>query len=125
MAIFKAPRISTVDRNNLVLQESELVYDVDQKAFYGGNNVTVGGFLIGSNSGFSYRRIELTAQNITDKFITLPDIPLAPNSVFLTIEQGIPQINGIDYTVSGNTISWDGLGLDNFLENTDVLLVLY
>lgn len=125
MAIFKAPRINTVQRSGLVLQEAEVVYDTDQKIFYGGDNTTTGGFVIGANSGFLMERIQLTNQNIIDKFVTLSGTPMSPTMVFLTVEQGIAQINGVDYTVVGNTISWDGLGLDNFLDNTDVLLVLY
>lgn len=125
MAIFKTPRATTLQRTGLTLEVGEIVYDIDQNVFYGGNGSSLGGFLIGASSGFLYRRIELTAQNIIDKFVTLPDSPLIPSSVFLTIEGGIPQINGIDYEVIGNKISWDGLGLDNFLDDTDVLLVLY
>lgn len=125
MAIFKTPRATTAQRTGLTLEVGEIVYDTDQKTFYGGNGTSLGGFLIGGNSGFIYRRIELTSQNIQDKYITLPDTPLSPTSVFLTIEGGIPQINGVDYEIIGDKISWDGLGLDNFLDNTDVLLVLY
>ena len=125
MAIFKTPRATTAQRTGLLLQDAEIVYDTDQKVFYGGNGTLLGGFLIGSSSGFIYRRIELTSQNISDKFVTLPETPLVPNSVFLTIEGGIPQINGIDYIVTGNILSWDGLGLDEFLDDTDVLLLLY
>lgn len=125
MAIFKAPRITTYQRSSLVLQEAELVYDTNQKTFYGGDNTTPGGFLIGANSGFLVERIELTNQNIADKFVTLSATPMVPSMVFLTVEQGITQINGVDFTVTGNVLSWDGLGLDNFLDNTDVLIVLY
>lgn len=125
MAIFKTPRATTVQRTGLTLEVGEIVYDTDQKAFYGGNGTSLGGFLVGGNSGFIYRRIELNIDDIANKYVTLPDVPLSPTSVFLTIEGGIPQINGIDYEIIGNKISWNGLGLDNFLDNTDVLLVLY
>jgi hypothetical protein len=125
MAIFKSPRITTQQRNSLVLQEAELVYDVDNKTFYGGDNVTPGGFLIGANSGFIVERIELTNKNIEDKSITLTNSPLVPSSVILTPEGGIPQINGVDFMIIGNILSWNGLGLDNFLDISDVLIVQY
>ena len=52
MAIFKAPKVTTAQRNTLILEVSELVYDMDQKAFYGGDGSTPGGFLVGESSGF-------------------------------------------------------------------------
>jgi hypothetical protein len=127
MAIFKAPKITTIQRTTLLLGVSELVYDVDQNIFYGGDGVTVGGLPIGSNVGTSIQpqRIELTQQDIDNKYVTLNIAPLYPNTVSLTCENGIPQINGVDFIVTGNILSWDGLGLDNFLDNTDVLIVQY
>lgn len=127
MAIFKAPKITTIQRQTLLLDVSELVYDVDQNIFYGGDGVTVGGLPIGSNVGTSItpQRIELTQQDIDNKYVILNIAPLYPNTVGLTCENGIPQINGVDFIVNGNILSWDGLGLDNFLDNTDVLIVQY
>lgn len=127
MAIFKAPKITTIQRQTLLLDVSELVYDVDQNIFYGGDGVTVGGLPIGSNVGTSItpQRIELTQQDIDNKYVTLNITPLYPNTVSLTCENGIPQVNGVDFIVNGNILSWDGLGLDNFLDNTDVLIVQY
>ena len=125
MAIFKAPKITTLQRNNLVLEGSEVVYDVDQKAFYGGDGVTNGGFPIGANAGSISERIQLTQEDINNKFVTLASTPLIPSSVVLSCEGGIGQVYGIDFIVVGNQLRWEGLGLDNFLDNTDVLLVQY
>lgn len=125
MAIFKAPKLTTVQRSTLVLEVSELVYDIDQRAFYGGDGHSVGGFLIGETSGFIVEKIPLTTQNIEDKFVTLIQAPLAPSGVVVTVDGGISQINGIDYIVDGNKISWNELGLDGFLDNTDVLIIQY
>ncbi len=125
MAIFKAPKITTVQRSNLVLEGSEVVYDVDQKAFYGGDGATNGGFPIGANAGSIFKRIELTQQDIDNKFVTLASTPLIPSSVILSCEGGIDQVYGIDFIIVGNQIRWEGLGLDNFLDETDVLLVQY
>lgn len=125
MAIFKAPKLTTAQRNNLVLDVSELVYDLDKKAFYGGDGSVKGGFLVGATSGFIVETIQLTTQNINDKFVTLAQTPLVPSAVIVTPEGGISQVNGIDYIIQGNKISWNELGLDGFLDNSDVLIIQY
>ena len=125
MAIFKAPKITTLQRNSLVLEGSEVVYDVDQKAFYGGDGVTNGGFPIGANAGSIVERIELTQEDINNKYVTLASTPLIPSAVVVTPEGGIPQAYTVDFIIVGNQLRWDGLGLDNFLDETDVLLVQY
>jgi len=125
MAIFKAPKVTTAQRSTLTLEVSELVYDIDQKAFYGGDGSTQGGFLIGETSGFVLETIDLTQSDIDNKFVTLSRTPLVFDAVMVNIDGGIPQINGIDFIVDGNKISWNGLGLDGFLEETDVLIIQY
>jgi hypothetical protein len=125
MAIFKAPKVTTNQRQALVLEVSELVYDLDQKAFYGGDGATPGGFLIGETSGFIVEKIELTPQDIANKFVTLAQTPLVPSAVIVNIDGGIPQLNGIDFQVENNKISWIDMGLDGFLEITDVLIIQY
>jgi hypothetical protein len=122
MAMFKAPKVTTVQRQILILEVSELVYDMDQKAFYGGDGVTPGGFLIGEPT---LEMIELTPQDIENKFVTLAQAPLVPSAVIVNLEGGISQINGIDYRIDGNKVSWNELGLDGFLDDTDVLIVQY
>jgi hypothetical protein len=125
MAIFKAPKITSVQRNSLVLEGSEVVYDVDQKAFYGGDGTTSGGFPIGANAGSIYQRIELTQEDINNKFVTLASTPLISSAVIVTPEGGIAQAYGIDFIVVGRQLRWNNLGLDNFLDESDVLLVQY
>jgi len=125
MAIFKAPKLTSAQRNNLVLEVSELVYDLDQKAFYGGDGSVSGGFLVGATSGFIVETIELTQQNINDKFVTLAQTPLISSAVIVTPEGGISQVNGVDYSIIGSKLSWENLGLDDFLDSTDVLIIQY
>jgi hypothetical protein len=125
MAIFKAPKITSVQRSSLVLEGSEVVYDVDQKAFYGGDGTTSGGFPIGANAGSIYQRIELTQEDINNKFVTLSSTPLISSAVIVTPEGGIAQAYGIDFIVVGSQLRWNNLGLDNFLDESDVLLVQY
>lgn len=127
MAIFKAPRITTSQRLALVLQEAEVVYDINEQIYYGGDGVLLGGFPIGSNVGSSIEPeiIPITNTDVTNKYVTLTTTPLNPNAVRLNMVGGIEQLNGVDFTVTGNILSWDGLGLDGFIDNTDILIVQY
>lgn len=125
MAIFKAPKLTTLQRKELVLDVSELVYDIDNKSFYGGDGSTIGGFLVSnSNSASLPEIIQLSQQHIAQKYVTLSETPLISSAVLLSIA-GIPQIINIDYRVDGNKILWNEMGLDGFLEETDVLIIQY
>lgn len=129
MAIFKVPRITTIQRSSLLLETGEIVYDTDQNIFYGGNNTQLGGFPIGSGIGgagtYVSKTITLTQQNIDDGFVSLNSFPMIPESVVVYPAGGIPQVNGIDFEVSANILSWNGLGLDGFLEAGDIIIVEY
>jgi hypothetical protein len=128
MAIFNAPRITTVDRSTLTPTPSEILYDIDKKAFYGGDGSTLGGFLIGSTgfgSDYIVEQQVLTTQDILNKNITLINTPSDPSFVTVTIKNGISQVNGVDFNISGNILNWNGLGLDGFLEEGDTLIVEY
>lgn len=125
MAIFKAPKITTIQRQQLLLDTSELVYDIDQNAFYGGDGVTIGGNLIGANSGYGFEEIPIIQQNLIDKYVILAQTPLIPSAVIVDMVGGIRQVNGVDYQIIGNKLTWEGLGLEGFIDDTDVLLVQY
>lgn len=43
MAVFRVPRITTVQRLPLLLDEGEIVFDTDLKTFFGGDGITLGG----------------------------------------------------------------------------------
>ena len=68
--------------------------------------------------------LTLNQINVT-KFVTLTYIPSAGYDPKLLPIGGIEQQYGIDYTVTGTTLSWNGLGLDNFLEAGEILKVSY
>lgn len=126
MAIFKAPRITTAQRLPLLLQASEIVYDLDTKSFWGGNGSTLGGFPLGAGSSEGATQvIVLSQENINNKSATLSRLPLSPEFISLEVVGGILQLYSVDYTIIGQEISWDGLGLDNFLEAGDILVVNY
>jgi hypothetical protein len=94
------------------------------------------------DNGFMYKKIEDTWEyqlytypqtakfvisplNVTEKQITLYPIP--NNSSFVTLEflQGGGQENGVDFNVVGGVLSWNGLGLDGFIESGDIIIVKY
>ena len=69
MAVFRVPRITTEQRERLILLESEVVFDINLKKYFGGDSLTQGGFLIGAGTSLTnFERIPLTQQNINDKF---------------------------------------------------------
>jgi hypothetical protein len=81
----------------------------------------------GGGGGFTpkFERIVLTGGMISAKKIPLNKTPVVPSAVQLIPDGGIPQRFGVDYTVSGATLSWDSLQLDGFLETNEVVDVFY
>lgn len=69
--------------------------------------------------------ITLDASDITAEQITLDEIPSIPSEVRLTVIGGIEQENGVDFSVTGNTLSWGTLGLDGILAIGDKLIITY
>ena len=129
MAVFRAPKITTDQRVGLLLSESEIVYDVDLKAFFGGDGALIGGFPIGNgllgSEKYVVEQLVLTSDDINNKNVKLLNTPADSQYFTLTIKHGISQINGEDFIVTGDIVSWNGLGLDGFLEVGDVLIVEY
>ena len=123
MAVFYAPRIRTINREEMILGKSEIVYDIDLDSFFGGDGVTLGGFPLSKGTEVKTITVTLTEQNILNKQVELSTTPYKPENVTLVPVGGIAQINGEDFFVSENIISWDNLGLDGFLEIGDTILV--
>lgn len=69
--------------------------------------------------------VTLTAQMILDKEFTIVETLQAGQAILLIPKNGPAQVKNLDYTVSGQTISWNGLGLDGILEENDILVVYY
>lgn len=68
---------------------------------------------------------ELLAGDITAKEITLPSTPSDPTKVLLDIIGGSAQEYGVDFSVSGTTLTWNSLGLDGVLIAGDKLRYWY
>ena len=69
--------------------------------------------------------VVLTAEDINIKQIELDRVPVDPTNIVVLPQGGIAQIAGIDFIVDGDILSWDGLGLDGFLESGEILLIQY
>lgn len=126
MAIFKVPKITTAQRLLLVLDDAEVVFDTNTKVYFGGDGSTYGGFPIGQGAATQTEIFTLTATDIANKYVALATNPSSVNIVSVLPEGGIPQIPSVDFTIiSGNLLSWNGLGLDNFLEEGETIVVSY
>jgi hypothetical protein len=71
--------------------------------------------------------IALQATDIANKKVVLSSVRMNKEKVLLVPQGGVPQVYGEDFVIitegSNDVLSWDGLGLDNFLDDTDTLVV--
>ena len=127
MAILKVPRLNTLTRSNLTLEASEIVYDTDVSAFFGGDGVVVGGIELGSQGGIRFYReeINISDDQILSGTILLQKTPDTPSSVRLVPKHGIEQDYNDDFIVSGNEVIFKNLGLDGFLESGETIYIYY
>ena len=68
---------------------------------------------------------EITQENLDTKQFQLPHEPQTPMAVRIIPAGGVEQINGIDFEVTGSTVSFGGLGLDGYLEVGEILIVIF
>ena len=127
MAILKVPRLDTLTRENLILEQSEIVFDLDTNSFFGGDGSTLGGVELGYNGGVRFYKEEkiLNADQINSGIIVLEKSPDNPTSVRLVPKHGIEQDYGDDFVVSGNELIFRDLGLDGFLEENEAVYIYY
>lgn len=67
----------------------------------------------------------ITATNIINKSVTLLKTPFVTGKVVANIVKGPTLDFGIDYTVTGNVLSWSGLGLDGKISAGDKIRIKY
>jgi hypothetical protein len=70
-----------------------------------------------------YRTI--TAPEAAAKQLTLATTPIDSAKVILAVSGGGSQMLGPDFTVSGTTLSWNGLALDGILNSGDQIYITY
>ena len=76
----------------------------------------------------SFREVEeftLDATDIANKSVTLTKTPTLSSKVVVDVPCGVVQVNGVDFVVTSNVVSWDSLGMEVFLEIGDKILVVY
>lgn len=81
-----------------------------------------------SSTGSGSQAVELrtlTSGEATAKQITLAATPTTANHTILMIAGAPSQFYGADFTVTGNILSWSGLGLDGILSSGDELTITY
>lgn len=85
--------------------------------------------LVGTTtSGGGARTVEYRTLNnteATNKQLTLGATPADATETTLDIVSGVPQQYAVDFSVSGTTLTWNGLGLDVTLEEGDTIRITY
>jgi len=71
------------------------------------------------------KKITISSLQFFEKQVTLYPEPSNPDLVTLEFLSGGGQENGIEFNVVGDVLSWDGLGLDGFIEIGDIIIVRY
>lgn len=80
------------------------------------------------SGGASTTKIEkftLSSGQISAKQLTLSSIPSSPSTSVVLVEGGPNQLFTTDYTISGNVLSWNGLGLESLLAAGEQLQIIY
>lgn len=67
----------------------------------------------------------LSSGEIAAKQLTLAHLPATAVNVMVDQVGGTAQVYAVDFTVSSNILSWNGLALDGFLSAGDILRVMY
>lgn len=67
----------------------------------------------------------ITAGEITAKQLTLTATPVEPTEVIVDVRSAPGQMYGIDYAVSGTTLSWNGYALDGVVLAGDIVRIVY
>ena len=67
----------------------------------------------------------LNSTQITNKQVSLSETPYDADSMDLKVYKGATQIQTIDFSVSGSTLSWSGTVLEDVLEVGDIISARY
>ena len=65
-----------------------------------------------------------TSGNISSKSFIAPQIPINSTAMIIPAS-GIPQLQGVDFVVSGNEISWDGMPYEAIAAEGDQVKIVY
>jgi hypothetical protein len=81
--------------------------------------------IVGAVASYFVNKFTLTPTDISNKFITLTGTPTSLSDTILDIVGGITQDYSVDFVVTGNQLSWNGLGLDGILVSGDKLIIQF
>jgi hypothetical protein len=98
----------------------------DKKLYYKDDTGTE--YLLGTTQDINASEVEyvtLNATQITNAQITLANMPIDATKVTLDIISGSAQIYSVDYTVTGNVLSWSGKPPEAILEVGDSCRITY
>ena len=75
--------------------------------------------------GYEVQQFVLTNLDIAAASVTLNQPPVFPTKTLLQVDGGGPCFYGVDFEVSGSTLSWLGLRLEALLAANDRLQVIF
>jgi hypothetical protein len=103
MAIFKCPRITTEQRLSLVITEAEIVFDVDEKKYYGGDSITLGGIPIAGTIKIPEYEQDPEGSEAGDTWV-LKSVGIQPQIGHTLLQFGL-SFSSTDYFLKFKTIS--------------------
>lgn len=68
---------------------------------------------------------QLSSLDVSTKSITLPQTPLATNTAMIIPQDGIPQLQGVDFNVAGDILSWSGMPYEQVAQAGDQIKIIY
>lgn len=112
----------TLDEFDVVFEPGSVPADGDAVYLY---YMTQSSSIPGTGSEPKTEYRTLSGPEASAKQLTLAETPVDPTNVMVDILGGCAQQYGVDYTVTGSTLSWTGLALDGELAAADKLRITY
>ena len=110
----------TVPRVNNVLLVTETQFqDLEERVAI--LEAIIGGITAGNTNIVP---LTWTALDIISKAVILPQSPLS-GTVVIIPAHGNPQVQNVDFIVTGDTLSWDGYPYEDIAEENDIVKIIY
>ena len=122
-----AKRLSEIANLLSALADSDLLYAAEDVGGGSFNSAAItGGTLKAVLAAlFEREQFSLDINDVLNGYVTLSRTPLSVDTVSLKLKGGGSSIYGIDYTVSGDQVTWTSLALEPILAIGDVLEISY
>ena len=79
----------------------------------------------GGGSTQKVDKFTLNSADISNKYVTLSSTPTTAGDTILLVEDAPNMFYGVDFTVTGNQLGWNGLSLDGIFSSGDNLTITY